>query len=130
MADGSAAGVPHEHYMFYGHGVHVEIDNFQRVGLYKGIPFKYERTTHYAPAGFDHGVLVWEPQNNLATLENKALFTQGIYAEMRYFCDCILEQRPAELCGLPFALELMKVHEAALLSERDRIAVTGWNAGE
>ena len=69
----------------------------------------------------DGGAIVWEPQNNISTLENKALFTQGIYNEMRYFCDCILESRKPELGSLDFSLELMKVHEAALISEGDPV---------
>ena len=36
---------------------------------------------------------------------------------MRYFCDCILEGKPAEQGSLEFALEVMKVYEAGLRSE-------------
>jgi len=60
--------------------------------------------------------VVWEPSNCLATLENKALFTQGMYAEMMYFCDCVLKNVPPEMGTLEFSLELMKVYEAGLLS--------------
>ena len=64
---------------------------------------------------------MWEPQNTLATLENKSLFTQGFYNEMRYFCDCVLEGQPAQQGSLEFALSLMRTYEAALLSGGRRI---------
>jgi predicted dehydrogenase len=92
------------------------IDN--RIELRRGIPFDYAHTTTFAPEGDDSGTIVWEAANCLATLENKALFTQGFYAETKYFCDCILEnKRPVSGTGsLEQALEIMKIYEAALLS--------------
>ena len=87
----------------------------------RGIPFEYSRTTSYAPPGMDHGAVSWVPQNNVATLENKALFTQGFWSEMKYFCDCILEHRDVSICSLEFALRLMQVHESVLLSGGNRV---------
>ena len=121
MAAGAGRGQPDDSYSFYGNNLHVEINNAHRVTVQRGIPFVYEQTTSYAPEGLDHGALVWEPQNNKATLDNMALFTQGFYREMRYFCDCILDSRKPELGSLDFSLELMKVHEAALISEGDPV---------
>ena len=123
MANGAARGQPHEYYIFYGDGVHVEIRNSSSVTYYRGIPFEYGRSTSYAPPGMDHGAILWEPQNNQATLENKALFTQGFWNEMQYFCDCILEHREANIGSLEFALRLMQVHEAVLLSKGERIVL-------
>jgi predicted dehydrogenase len=114
---------PLEHYFFYGEDWNLTIDNGLRVSLNRGIPFQYDRTFNYIPAGADTGSIVWEPQNCWATLENKALFTQGMYAEMKYFCDCILNGEKAERGSLEFAVELMKVHEAVLLSNGARIAI-------
>ena len=59
----------------------------------------------------------------MATLENKALFTQGIYGELAYFCECIIEDRRAEKGSLEFALELMKVSEAAMISNGKQIDI-------
>jgi predicted dehydrogenase len=120
-----AAGTPRqtERYAFYGKGVEVRIDNCWRVTMERGAPFEYGRTTTYAPPGEDHGAIVWEPQNCLATLENKALFTQGFYDEMKHFCDCVLEGRPAARGSLEFALSIMKVYEAALESDGRRVEV-------
>ena len=80
-------------------------------------------TTEYAPPGDASGAVVWEPQNCLATLENKALFTQGMWAEMKYFCDCVLAGKSAERGSLEFALDVMRVYEAALLSGGQRVAI-------
>jgi len=117
-----AAG-PHpiERYEFFADKWHLEIDNCLRVTLSRGIPFVYGVTTNFAAPGDEGGAIVWEPQNCLATLENKALFTQGVFQEMKYFCDCVLEKRVPERGSLEFALELMRVYEAALLSEGQRI---------
>lgn len=104
-----------ERYGVYGRNWHLEIEN-ARVTLQRGIPFVYKETTDYAPEGDDSGAVVWEPSNCLATLENKALFTQGMYSEMMYFCDCVLGNVQPELGTLEFSLELMKVYEAGLLS--------------
>ncbi len=121
LAEGSPR--PTERYSFYGNGVEITIDNGWRVTMQRGIPFEYGRTTSYAPEGLEHGAIVWEPQNSLATLENKALFTQGFYDEMRSFCDCVLEGRPAERGGLELALHVMEIYEAALLGTGSPVAV-------
>ena len=124
LADGGCQ--PIERYSFFGDGCYVTIDNNLRLTFQRGIPFQYATTTDYVPEGFDTGATVWEPQNSLATLENKALFTQGFYHEMRYFCDCVLNQQPAQQGSLEFALHLMKVYEAALLSEGNPIAINDY----
>ncbi len=114
---------PLERYSFFGGSCHVVIDSYLSVTLQRGIIPDFGRTTTYAPEGFDSGAIVWEAQNCVATLENKALFKQGFYNEMRYFCDCVLKSTPAVKGSLEFALEVMKVYEAGLLSEGDRIEI-------
>lgn len=121
LADGSRHGQPSEHYYFFGDGCHAEIQNNTRVLLQRGMPFNYSGSTSYLPDGFESGAIVWEPQNSLGTLENKGLFIQGFYQEMRYFCDCILEGKSAEHGSLEFALEVMKVYEAGLRSEGETV---------
>lgn len=118
----SAPTLPMERYTFWGKR-HIAIDNGSTITVRRGIPFSYGRTTSYAPPGLDSGSVVWEPQNTLATLENKSLFTQGFYNEMRYFCDCVLNSQPAERGSLEFTLSLMKVYEAAMYSQGDRIEI-------
>mgnify|MGYP001310396357 CR=1 FL=1 len=109
-----------ERYSFWGKS-QVTLDGNLRLTVHRGIPFNYSRTTNYVPAGMDTGSVVWEPQDTLGTLENKALFTQGFYEEMRYFCECVLEGKTAEQGSLEFALSVMKVYEAALVSGGDRV---------
>ena len=111
-----------ERYAFWGKR-YITVENGLRVALWRGIPSSYGTTVDFAPAGTDSGTVVWEPQNAYATLENKALFTQGFYNEMRYFCDCVLSRRPAEEGTLEFALTIMRIYEAALLSEGDRVVI-------
>ena len=118
----SARTMPLERYAFWGKW-HVSVENGSRVTVRRGIPFDYRYTTSFAPDGIDSGAVVWEPQYTLATLENKSLFTQGFYNEMRYFCDCALEGRPVQQGSLEFALSLMRVYEAALHSEGCRIEI-------
>lgn len=114
---------PLESYSFFGNSCHVVIDSDLRVTFQRGIIPDFGRTTTYAPEGFDSGAIVWEAQNCVATLENKALFKQGFYNEMRYFCDCVLESTSAEKGSLEFALEVMKVYEAGLSSDGNRVEI-------
>jgi predicted dehydrogenase len=123
LAAGENRGQPIERYSFFADRCHLVIDNGLRVTLQRGIPFQYGKTTTYAPEGLDTGAIVWEPQNREATLENKALFTQGIYQEMRYFCDQVLSGKPAEKGSLEFTLQVMMVNEAGLISGGRRIDI-------
>ena len=123
LADGAPGSQPVEQYTLFGNNCFLRIDNAGRIELQRGIPFQYAHSANYAPAGLDHGAVVWEPQNHLATLENKALFTQGMVGEMRYFCDCVLDGRVAERGSLEFALEVMEVYEAGLLSQGEPVEV-------
>lgn len=123
LASGRNKGQPIERYSFFGDEAHLVIDNGLRVTLQRGIPFDYSKTKTYAPEGFDDGAIVWEAQTREGTLENKALFTQGIYNELNYFCTQALSGKPAEKGSLEFAAEVMKVYEAALISNGKRIAI-------
>ena len=111
-----------ERYAFWGQS-QITIDTTLRVTIHRGIPFNYSTTTNYVPEGMESGSIVWEPWDTLGTLENKALFTQGFYAEMKYFCDCVLEETQAELGSLAFASQVMRVYEAGLISQGEAVAV-------
>ena len=114
---------PLEEYHFYGEKWHLTIQNADRLVLQRGIPFDYANTWNFAPPGDESGAVVWEPQNSLATLENKALFLQGIVQEMKCFCDAVLENKKPRFGSLEFAYEVMQVYEAALLSDGKTIAL-------
>jgi predicted dehydrogenase len=119
-----AAGMqgPTERYSFFAEHAHLTVEN-ARVSMHRAIPFDYARTTTYAPEGDGHGTVSWEPRFTLATLENKALFIQGMYGEMRHFCDCVMEGRRPEMGTLEFALNVMQVYEAGLVSAGQRVEV-------
>jgi predicted dehydrogenase len=125
MGNFHLASGPHplETYALYGASWHLTIANSTKVILQRGTPLEYGVTTTFAPEGFDSGAVVWEASFCLATLENKALFIQGIYNEMNYFCDCALSGETAEHGSLEFALEVMRVYEAALLSNGQTVQV-------
>ncbi len=123
LADGARHGQPSELYQFFGDDCHAEIRNGTQVILQRGMRFDYTGSTSFMAEGFDSGAIVWEPQNSLGTLENKGLFVQGFYQEMRYFCDCILDGKPAVKGSLEFALEVMKVYEAGLRSDGDTVPI-------
>ena len=129
LAAGNNNGRALERYSFFGDASHLVIDNGLRVTLHRGIPFAYGKTTTYVPEGMESGAIVWEPQNREATLENKALFTQGIYQEMNYFCECVLAGKSAEKGSLEFTLDVMNAYEAALLSSGRRIEIEQTPAG-
>lgn len=112
-----------ERYSFVGPQGAVIIDNSNRVSLHRGIDFVYEQTTSFAPPGTDSGTVIWETQNRLATLENGGLFVQGMYNEMAYFCDHVLKGEQPEIGSLDFALEIMKVYEAVLRSQGERVVI-------
>jgi predicted dehydrogenase len=114
---------PIEAYSFFAARWHLHIDNSLTVTLQRGYPFDYNRTAHYCPEGVESGAVRWEPQNCLATLENRALFTQGFHGELMEFCRCALEGRAVERGSLEFTLRIMKVYEAALLSDGTPVAV-------
>ena len=123
LIDGANKTQPIERYTFVGNDCEVDIDNSLRVTFQRGIPFDYETQTSYTGSDLDSGAVVWQPQNHLSTLENRAEFTQGIFGELIHFCTCVLDGRPATLGTLEDALEVMRVYEAALLSNGELRAV-------
>ncbi|HVW17071.1 MAG TPA: Gfo/Idh/MocA family oxidoreductase [Solirubrobacteraceae bacterium] len=126
LGEGTPFSQPFEYYGLFGEDWRVDIENSLLVRYQRGIPFGYGTALSFAPEGFDHGALVWEAQNGLNTLENKALFTQGIYGELMHFLECVLDDRPATIGTLEDALAVMGIYEAALHSDGDRVEVSGF----
>jgi predicted dehydrogenase len=114
---------PMETYALFGDKWHLAIENESRVVLQRGIEHDYAKTTSFVPEGDGRGAVVWEASNALSTLENKAPFIQGIYNEMKSFCDCILEKREPQIGSLEFALDVMRAYEAALRSNGATVKV-------
>jgi hypothetical protein len=117
LAQGAPMYQPFERYTIFAQGQSVEIENSRRISYQRGIAFQYSTGTSFAPPGLEGGAIVWEAQDGLNTLENKAVFTQGLYGELEHFCQAILDDRPARIGTLEFALHLTRVYEAALLSD-------------
>ncbi len=114
---------PCERYSFFAEGAHLVVENARKVTWHRRVPFRYGVSTSFAPEGTDHGSVVWESRHTYASLENKALFIQGFYNEMRHFCDCVLQGSPPETGTFEFALNVMQVYEAGLRSEGERILI-------
>lgn len=115
---------PMESYHFYGGQWSAEVLNSDHVILHRGIPFDYAYTNTFAPEGESSGSIVWRPQNCLATLENKSLFVQGMVEELYTFCQAVLGVEPLqEYASLKFALQVMRVYEAAVLSDGKSIEI-------
>jgi len=123
MAGGSPPGYPVERYECYGDRHAVTIENSARVAYHRGIPFEYSRTNDFTAPEVETGSVIWEIEHRLATLENKALFVQGVIDELDDFCGAVLDSRPLRIGDLEFALRLMRVYEAALLSNGAAVVV-------
>lgn len=120
---GATGPHPIESYTVFGENWNLRIDNTDRVILNRGIPFEYGRTESFISEGDESGSVLWEPQNCLATLENTTLFMQGMYFEMKHFCDCILDKKQPERGTLEFALMMAKLYEAGIKSQGNRIYI-------
>jgi predicted dehydrogenase len=114
---GAGSSQPSERYTIYGNKVTLSIENSSRLVLQRGVPFAYGKSVSYLEGGEQSGAVVWEPQNTLATLENKALFSQGMFAELDSFCRQAQSGQLEWIGSLEFALEVMKIYEAALRSD-------------
>lgn len=123
LADSAPPFQPVERYFMVGNRKSVEIRNSRAVTYQRGIPFTYATGTSFAPEGLESGGITWEAQDGMNTLENKAVFTQGMYGELKYFFDRVLDGRPVEVSGLEFARHVMQVYEAALLSDDQMIDI-------
>ncbi|MHB2266452.1 Gfo/Idh/MocA family protein [Aliihoeflea sp. PC F10.4] len=124
LAQGAPMFQPFERYVIYADKQSIEIENSRRLSYQRGIEFSYATGTSFAPPGLSGGAIVWEAQDGLNTLENKAVFTQGLYGELAHFFESILASQPATIGTLEFALDLTRVYEAALLSEGDTVEIS------
>jgi predicted dehydrogenase len=125
LAEGGPRSQPFEQYVCFAGSCSVEVDNALRVIYQRGIPFEYSTTKSFAPPGIDSGAVVWEAQNGLNTLDNIALFTQGVYDELLHFCECVLDGTRPERGSLEFAFAVTAAYEAALLSDGEPVDVAG-----
>jgi predicted dehydrogenase len=110
---GQGAGAPQERTEIVGAGGNVVVDNNIRVNYY---PAGAVPEGGYVRAGDWYGqstaALSWEPEFSLGQLYNKGIFLLGYAPEMRYFCDCVLNQKAPEIGSLRDALHLLRIYEA------------------
>lgn len=123
LAQGAPMFQPFERYTIYADKQSIEIENSRRITYQRGIEFSYATGTSFAPPGLGGGAIVWEAQDGLNTLENKAVFTQGLYGELAHFFEAIIASQPATIGTLEFALDLTRVYEAALLSDGKTVEI-------
>jgi predicted dehydrogenase len=123
LAGGSPNGRGVERYEFFGNRRSATIEDSVRVTYDRGIPFDYATQRDFTAPGTDTGSVVWTAEHRLATLENMSLFVQGMFDELLDFCTAALDRRNPRLCDLQFALQIMRVYEAALLSSGEPVAV-------
>lgn len=116
LTNHAPAGHSIERYDLFGDGKVISIENSARVAYHRGIPFQYGQQSTFTGPGTETGSVVWEVSHSLGTPENKALFIQGMVAELSDFCEAILENHRPRVANLEFALHLMRVYEAALQS--------------
>lgn len=125
LAGGAPPGWGVERYELYGSGRSVAIEDSSRVVYHRGVPFDYAYQRDFTGPGTDTGSVVWQAEHRLATLENTGLFVQGMFDELLEFCTAALEGRAVRSGDLPFALQIMRIYEAALRSTGEPIAIEG-----
>lgn len=123
LAGGAPPGYPVERYDLFGAGRVVSIEDSERVFYHRGTPLDYARQRNFTTAGTDTGSIVWQAEHRLATLENTGLFVQGMFDELYDFCCAVLEDRPVRSCDLRFALHVMCIYEAALVSTGEAVPI-------
>jgi predicted dehydrogenase len=121
LARGAPPGQPFERYSVYGTKATVEVENSRKISFQRGAPFDYKNIRNFAPPGLDSGAIVWQPQDSLGTLETKSEFTQGMFGELSYFFDCVLNRTPPERGNLEFARQIAAIYEAGILSDGDEV---------
>lgn len=123
LAHGAPSFQPVERYVVFGGGESIEIENSRKITYQRGTKLSYVRGTSFALPGTDSGAVVWEAQDGMNTLENKAVFTQGMYGELQYFAECVLAGTPATRSTLEFARDVASVYEAAILSDDNVVRI-------
>ncbi|HVX43227.1 MAG TPA: Gfo/Idh/MocA family oxidoreductase [Mycobacteriales bacterium] len=125
LAGGAPAGAGVERYELFGAGRSIAIEDSARVVYHRGVPFDYSYQRDFTGPGTDTGSVVWQAEHRLATLENTGLFVQGMFDELFEFCTAVLEHRPVRSGGLPDALHIMRIYEAALRSTGEPVEIEG-----
>ena len=105
---------PLERLEIVGEGAFVVVENgvnlrYYRPGARRG-QGGYGRAASYIGTDAESPV-VWEPEFSLGQLYNKNIFLLGYVAEVLYFCECVLDNRPPRLANLDDTLAMMRWYE-------------------
>lgn len=118
MTEGQGRSGPMERYEIVCEHGHMVLDNNVRLTIYRpGYPFDYRSGTDFAAGDPNVAALIYEPQNTLSTLENKAIFLQGFVQELDHFVTACLNGARPTRGTLEFAHTVMECYEAGLLSQ-------------
>jgi predicted dehydrogenase len=123
LAAGISGTSPLERVEIVGRGANLVVENGCRLTYYRpGARGDYGRSDSFIGPD-DAAPLVWEPEFSLGQLYNCGLFLLGYAAEIRYFCDCLLNDRPIEEGGLDAAFQATALYEAFQGREGELLAI-------
>jgi predicted dehydrogenase len=124
LSAGQSGMAPKERTEIVGRGASVIVENNTRVTYFRpgNPPGEYGRgATFYGDN--DSAPLTWGPEFSLGQLYNKGLFLLGYAPEIRYFCDCVLNNRAPVVGSLQDALEILKIYEAYRQPDGARVLI-------
>jgi predicted dehydrogenase len=118
LAAGHSHSGPRERYELVFEKGHMVCENNVRLTVYRpGYPFDYRKGSDFTAGDENVAALIYEPQNTLSTLDNKAIFIQGFVQELEHFSQACLSGIPPTCGTLQFARAVMECYEAGLLSQ-------------
>jgi predicted dehydrogenase len=125
MPAAAGTGSPLERTEICGATENVVVDNNIRVTHYRKGEWP---EGGYGRAGSFYGeeaagAISWEPEFSLGQLYNKNIFLLGYAPEIRYFCQCVLDNTPPQVGNLDDALELLRIYEAYCQSDGQVIRI-------
>jgi predicted dehydrogenase len=113
LTHGASHTAPMERTMLVSdRGRHIVVENNFKVSYYKSWGLPYGASPDFYTADPSQAASVWEPEMTLGQLYNKGLFLLGYYAEIREFCDAILEKRQPSGGTLEHARIITGIFEA------------------
>lgn len=125
MPASQGPGSPLEATEIVGANGSIIIENNTRLTYYRKGPGPeggYGRAGSYY--GQDEGAaLTWQPEFSLGQLYNKGIFLLGYAPEIRYFCQCVLDNTPPQIGNLEDALELLRIYEAYCKADGQQICI-------
>jgi predicted dehydrogenase len=111
----------HERYEFFAEHLHITTENNLKLTIHKGA--SGGDLASFLSPGLEGASTSWDVGNAFVRDDNPMVMTQGFYAELAEFCQCVLQDRAPTRGTLSFARRVMQVYEAALRSAGRRIEI-------